>query len=74
MEVFDSKSTARRIEEILRLNLDAIEVEVEDQSHHHVGHHQAGGGGHFFVMVKSQKFAGLAPLARQRLMIRRWAH
>ncbi|NUM89216.1 MAG: BolA family transcriptional regulator [Bdellovibrionales bacterium] len=65
----DSRETARRIEEILRRNLEATEVAVEDQSHLHAGHRQARGGGHFSVVVRSARFEGLAPLARQRLVI-----
>ncbi len=67
--MFNSHQTARRIEDILRQELGAVEVAVEDQSHLHAGHRQAGGGGHFAVVVKSPKFAGLSPLARQRLVI-----
>ena len=33
------------------------------------GHRAAGGGGHFFVVIKSARFNGLTPLARQRLVI-----
>ncbi len=67
--MFDSRQTARKIEEILLRELEAQEVTVEDQSHLHAGHRQAGGGGHFAVVVKSPKFTGLTPLARQRLVI-----
>lgn len=60
--------TAARIVEILTREL-AAEVELTDESHKHAGHAGArGGGGHFFVLVRSRKFAGLAPLARQRLV------
>jgi BolA protein len=62
-------STAERIEEILRRDFSPSEFEIEDQSYMHAGHKAAGGGGHFFVTIKSARFNGLAPLARQRLVI-----
>ena len=65
----DSAATARRIEEILRREFAPAELEVEDQSYQHAGHRAAGGGGHFFVVIRSKRFNGLAPLARQRLVI-----
>ena len=64
-----SAETARRIEEILQRELAPSELEVEDQSYQHAGHRAAGGGGHFFVVIKSARFNGLTPLARQRLVI-----
>ncbi|MGZ3653433.1 MAG: BolA family protein [Bdellovibrionota bacterium] len=62
-------STAERIEEILRREFSPVEFEIEDQSYMHAGHKAAGGGGHFYVVIKSARFNGLAPLARQRLVI-----
>jgi BolA protein len=60
--------TALKIVEILSRDLSA-EVELTDESHKHAGHAGArGGGGHYFVVVRSRAFAGLAPLARQRLV------
>jgi BolA protein len=67
--VFNSEETAQKIESRIREALDPVEFELEDQSYMHAGHKSAGGGGHFFVRVKSEKFNGLAPLARQRLVI-----
>lgn len=66
---FDSKETARKIREILAQELATDEIEIEDQSHLHAGHRQAGGGGHFAVVVRSARFNGLSPLARQRLVM-----
>jgi BolA family transcriptional regulator, general stress-responsive regulator len=65
----DSAVTAKKIEEILRKDFSPSELEVEDQSYMHAGHKAAGGGGHFFVQMRSKRFNGLAPLARQRLVI-----
>jgi BolA protein len=67
--LIDSSNTAARIEEILRREFAPLELEIEDQSYQHVGHKAAGGGGHFFVTIKSARFTGLAPLARQRLVM-----
>jgi len=67
--MFDSADTARRIEELLRRDFSPSEFSLEDQSYQHVGHRAAGGGGHFFVQLRSARFNGLAPLARQRLVI-----
>lgn len=61
-------ATALKIAAVLREQLEATEVTVENQSHLHAGHAGAREGGHFFVVVKSPRFAGLAPLARQRLV------
>ena len=42
-------------------------LEVEDDSHRHAGHAGARDGrGHFNVLIVSQAFAGMAPLARHR--------
>jgi BolA protein len=58
-----------RIERALRERLGALHVEVIDESHLHAGHAgAAGGGGHFRALVVSERFAGLSPLAAQRLV------
>lgn len=67
--MFDSRETAKKIEDILRKEFEPTEFELDDQSYLHAGHKSAGGGGHFFVKIKSAKFSGLSPLARQRLVI-----
>ena len=41
---------------------------VDDDSHLHAGHAGARSGGHFTVRVTSARFAGLARLARHRLV------
>lgn len=65
----DSAVTAKKIEEILKTDFAPVELEVEDQSYMHAGHKAAGGGGHFLVTIKSARFNGLTPIARQRLVI-----
>lgn len=58
-----------RIERKLRERLDAAHVEVVDESHLHVGHAGArGGGGHFRALVVCERFAGISPVAAQRLV------
>ncbi len=67
--MFQSSETAKKIVEILQRDFAPTKLEIEDQSHLHRGHKQAGGGGHFFVHIESKRFQGLAPLARQRLVL-----
>ncbi|MEN8184088.1 MAG: BolA family protein [Myxococcota bacterium] len=58
-----------RIERKLREELEAIHVEVIDESHLHAGHAgAASGGGHFRALVVSPRFQGLSMLAAQRLV------
>lgn len=66
--MFNSSETAKKIREILAKEFATDEISIEDQSHHHAGHKSAGGGGHFFVEIRSERFKGLSPLARQRLV------
>jgi BolA protein len=60
----------KRIEQIrdaLQQALAPSVIEVEDDSHRHAGHAGARDGrGHFNVHVVSERFAGMAPLARHR--------
>ncbi len=56
-----------RIERKLRERLEALHVEVVDESHLHVGHPgAASGAGHFRVQVVSAHFEGLGPVDAQR--------
>lgn len=66
--MYDSKATVEKIRAILEKEFAPESLTIEDQSHLHKGHKQAGGGGHFFVTMASARFAGLTPLARQRLV------
>jgi BolA protein len=53
----------------LRDKLGAQHVEVIDQSALHADHLGAqGGGGHFQLVVVSEQFRGLPPVAAQRLV------
>lgn len=58
-----------RIETTLREGLDAIHVEVVDESHLHAGHPGArSGGGHFRATIVSDRFEGLSRVQAQRLV------
>jgi len=60
---------ARRIDALLRERLEAIDVQVIDESHLHRGHAGAqGGAGHFRVTVVSPRFAGISLIDAQRLV------
>ncbi|MCB1607068.1 MAG: BolA family transcriptional regulator [Xanthomonadales bacterium] len=65
-----SDSANRRpalIESILREHFAPSELQVIDEGHLHVGHAGARDGrGHFRVIMVSEGFVGLAPLARHR--------
>ncbi len=58
-----------RIEVRLREALDAVHVDVVDESHLHAGHAgAAGGGGHFRATIVSPRFEGLSIVEAQRLV------
>jgi BolA protein len=64
-----SQATKAAIERKIITDLDAIHIEVEDESWKHAGHAgAAAGGGHFTLVVVSPKFEGLNPLDRRRLV------
>jgi BolA protein len=61
------RPTADELAGWLREGLDAVHVEVVDESHLHAGHAGArGGGGHFRALVVAERFAGLSRVAAQR--------
>jgi BolA protein len=58
-----------RIESKLRERLEALHVDVIDESHLHAGHAGAkSGGGHFRATIVSARFEGLGAVAAQRLV------
>jgi len=64
-----SSDTPDLIERKLTASLDAIHVEVLDESHRHAGHAGArGGGGHYAVLVVSGAFEGRPLVERHRLV------
>ena len=62
------------VEEIIRRKItDGLApqyLEIKDESHLHAGHAGApeGGESHFRISVVSDRFEGLTPVARQRLV------
>ena len=62
------RATAAEIEAALRAALDPSELVLRDDSHLHAGHAGAREGGHWHVRLRSARFAGLARVARHRLV------
>jgi BolA protein len=59
----------RRLRERLVREFAPLELSIKDESHLHAGHAgAAGGASHFRVRIVAQAFAGLAPVARHRLV------
>lgn len=56
------------LEARLRAAFAPSELIVRDDSHHHAGHAGAREGGHYHVLLRSARFAGLARMARHRLV------
>ena len=53
----------------LERDLEAVHVQIEDDSALHAGHLGAqGGGGHFRVLVVSPRFEAISRVAAQRLV------
>jgi BolA family transcriptional regulator, general stress-responsive regulator len=59
---------AAAIEAKLQAALAPSSLQVRDDSALHAGHAGAREGGHYAVRITSARFAGLAPLARHRLV------
>ncbi|HWK61190.1 MAG TPA: BolA family protein [Eoetvoesiella sp.] len=58
----------RQIRERLA-GLEPARLEIIDESHLHAGHAGAqGGASHFRIVIASNQFKGLTPLARHRLV------
>lgn len=67
----DTKERGARIQEKLARDLEAVHVEVVDESHLHAGHPGArSGGGHFRATIVSPRFEGMSKLEAQRLVYR----
>lgn len=64
----NNNGRVERIEARLRQQLAPARLEVIDDSAQHAGHAGARGGGHFIVTLVSNRFAGLNPLQRHRLV------
>ena len=63
-------NVVQAIKESLREKLEAVKVEVLNESHKHKGHAEAkkSGGGHFAVTVISEKFRNKSLIERHRLI------
>lgn len=49
--------------------LSPVELDLRDDSAKHAGHAgAASGGGHYWLRIVSERFAGLNPVARHRLV------
>lgn len=61
---------AQQIATVLRAELQAQHVRVDDESHLHAGHAGAreSGGGHFRATVAAECFTGLSRVAAQRMV------
>ena len=60
---------SERIHAALESALRPVKIELIDEGHLHVGHAGARDGrGHFRVILVSERFAGLGPLQRHRLV------
>lgn len=62
------RSRAAEIEGLLRTALAPQALAVRDDSAAHAGHAGAREGGHFHVQIVAERFRGLGPLARHRLV------
>lgn len=60
------------IQDKLTAAFQPVRLDIQDDSARHAGHagHHPGGESHFNVTIESQAFAGVAKVARQRLVYR----
>jgi BolA family transcriptional regulator, general stress-responsive regulator len=63
-----SEARIARLRTCLETALQPTWLELHDDSALHAGHAGAREGGHFRVGIASERFRGLAPLARHRLV------
>jgi BolA protein len=65
----DNSQRIERMQQLITEQLQPSELEIIDESHLHAGHVGAREGkGHFKVRIASEKFDGLKPLQRHRLI------
>jgi BolA protein len=58
-----------RIRAALEKGLETDDIAIRDDSHLHVGHPGAKSGlGHFHVTIRSERFSGVGPIDRHRLV------
>lgn len=63
-----SLKTKETIENKMKEFLEAVYVEVIDESWKHAGHAAATGGGHYILRVASEKFEGVSLVNRNRMV------
>jgi len=60
---------AKRKSAPVSLRLNAVQLEIIDESHKHAGHAGArDGGGHYVLRIVSARFAGKNTVARHRMI------
>lgn len=62
------RASTADIDSRLRAALAPSTLAVQDDSHLHAGHAGAREGGHYSVLIVSERFQGLARVARHRLV------
>jgi BolA protein len=68
-EAASPEATVERIRALVQDALRPERLEIHDDSAAHAGHAGAAGGkGHFRLHIVSERFTGMAPLARHRLV------
>ncbi|HIE64536.1 MAG: BolA family protein [Nitrospira sp.] len=63
-----SLKTKEIIERKMKESLEAVYVEVIDESWKHAGHAAATGGGYYILRVASKKFEGVSLVNRNRMV------
>ena len=65
----DNQHRINKMNSLIETHLSPTELKIEDESHLHAGHAGAKTGmGHFRVTLASDKFEGLRPLQKHRLI------
>ena len=65
----DNQSRMTQMNSLIEASLMPTQLNIEDESHLHAGHAGAKTGmGHFRVTIASNKFEGLRPLQKHRLI------